>query len=400
VSAPDDGSDVLQDLLAPRRAQATAAPTRTEPRGDGGAPEERRPRPEEPRRRRIGLKVFLAVVVVMLLLLGGAAVWLQRQISPSGGPGDEVRLEIAEGSSTEDIARLLEDEGVITSATIFEYYAKYKGADAIQAGEYVMRENSSMGAALAVLEAGPAPPTYDEVTIPEGLSVWASAGIPTPGPLVDRLDQAVDRFTSDSITQVLLSGQLRSQYLPAEQGSLEGMLFPDTYRIEEEDDEATVLGRMVSRFDEVAAEVGLDDSQALVGRTPYEVIVIASLIEREASLDEERAQVSRVIHNRLEQGIPLGIDASIAYAVGGAENGTLTASQLETDSPYNTRINQGLPPTPIAVPGRESLEAALHPADGPWLYYVLQDQSGAHFFTESYDEFLAAKERCQAAGLC
>jgi UPF0755 protein len=96
----------------------------------------------------------------------------------------------------------------------------------------------------------------------------------------------------------------------------------------------------------------------------------------------------------------LGIDASVAYGAGGATNGTLTASQLETDTPYNTRINTGLPPTPIGLPGRASLEAAMNPADGPWLYYVLADQDGRHFFTDSYDEFLNAKDRCQELGLC
>ena len=397
MTPPDDGSDVLEDLLGPGRS---TSPSPAGPEAPRTAPPAGRERRDEPRPRRLGLKIALGVFVVFLLILGLGAVWLQRQISPSGGQGEEVALTIPEGASTTDIAALLEDEGVITSATIFEYYARYKNADTLQAGEYVLHENSSMGAVLAVLEAGPAPPDHDEVTVPEGLSVWASAGLPTPGPVVQRLDDSVERFTTESLTQVLLSGEIRSRYLPAEQGSLEGLLFPDTYRIEEEDDETAVVRSMVERFDEVAADVGLDQAPNLVGRSPYETIVIASLIEREAGVDEDRAKVSRVIYNRLEQGIPLGIDASIAYAVGGAQNGTLTASQLATDSPYNTRENQGLPPTPIAVPGRESLDAALHPADGPWLYYVLQDQSGAHFFTESYDEFLEAKTRCQDAGLC
>jgi UPF0755 protein len=283
---------------------------------------------------------------------------------------------------------------------VFRYYVRFRSHGTIEAGNYQLRRHDSMGSTLASLEAGPQAPPYDQVTIPEGYSVWRSAGLPVPGPMVTRLDQAVDRFTTPSISRVLLSGELRSKYQPAGNGNLEGLLFPDTYRIEEHDTERTIIKAMIDKFDQVAGGLGYDNAQALTGHTPYETIIVASLVEREAGIDADRAKVARVIYNRLEQGMPLGIDASIAYAVGGATNGTLTASQLATDSPYNTRLHTGLPPTPISLPGRPSLEAALHPADGPWLYYVLAGQDGHHFFTDSYDQFLAAKDRCRAMGLC
>lgn len=352
------------------------------------------------RRRGRGCLVVLGVLVVFALAAAAGSVWLMKQVNP-GGAGDEVALTIPEGTSTSGIARLLADEGIVTNATIFEYYVKFRGNDVpIQAGDYVLREHASMGATLATLHAGPQAPPYDQVTIPEGYSVWNGAGLPVPGPMVTALDDAVDRFTSDSISAVLLSGALHSRYQPADQGNLEGLLFPDTYRIEEEDTETTIVQAMIDRFDQVAAAAGYDDAEATTGLSAYETIIVASLVEREAGIDEDRAKVARVIYNRLEQGIPLGIDASIAYAVGGATDGTLTASQLAVDSPYNTREVAGLPPTPIALPGRASLEAAMHPADGPWLYYVLAGQDGHHFFTDSYDEFLEAKGRCQDLGLC
>lgn len=368
---------------------------------------ERRPAPSGPaervvvheHRRGRGCLVVLAILVVLALAAAGASLWVMKQVNP-GGAGDEVAITIPEGTTTAGIAELLVSEGVVTNATIFEYYVKYRGDGTIQAGDYVLQESSSMGAALAVLEAGPQEPPYDQVTIPEGYSVWNGAGLPVPGPLVTALDEAVDRYTTESISEVLLSGEHRSRYLPADQGNLEGVLFPDTYRIDEDTTEAQVVQAMIDRFDQVAQELGYDDTESAVGLTPYETIIVASLVEREASLDEERAKVARVIYNRLAQGMTLGIDASTAYAVGGATNGTLTASQLETDSPYNTRINTGLPPTPIGLPGRASLEAALNPAEGDWLYYVLTSQDGSHTFTETYDEFLVAKEQCQALGLC
>lgn len=424
----DDGSDILAELLAPRETPtppqpAPAARPPAEP--DAAAPAGARPdpgptgpppgessrtrasatgassRPATPKRRRgRGCVVVLGLLVVLALAAGAASLWVMGQVNP-GGEGEDVALTIPEGTSTTGIATLLEEAGVVTNATIFEYYLRFRGGDiTIQAGEYVLRENASMGATVATLKSGPQSPPYDTVTIPEGYSVWQGAGLPTPGPLVTALDESVDRFTAESISAVLLSGDLRSRYSPADEGNLEGLLFPDTYRIEEEDTETTIVQAMISRFDQIAGEAGYDDAEATTGLSAYETIIVASLIEREAGIDEDRAKVARVIYNRLEQGIPLGIDASIAYAVGGATNGTLTASDLDIDSPYNTREVAGLPPTPIALPGRASLEAAMNPADGPWLYYVLASQDGHHFFTDDYDEFLDAKETCQDLGLC
>jgi len=381
------------------RPPAGAGPARRPPAGDRPASNGGSERVVvHERRRGRGCLVLLAVLAVFALAAAGVSVWLMKQVNP-GGAGDEIAITIPEGTTTAGIAQLLADEGIVTNATIFEYYVKYRGEGTIQAGDYTLRESSSMGSALAVLEAGPQEPPYDQVTIPEGYSVWNGAGLPVPGPLVTALDEGVDRFTTESIAQVLLSGELRSRYLPPEQGNLEGVLFPDTYRVDEDTTETQVIQAMIDRFDQVAQDLGYDDTSA-VGLTPYETIIVASLVEREAGIDADRAKVARVIYNRLAEGMPLGIDASIAYAVGGATNGTLTAAQLDTDSPYNTRENVGLPPTPIGLPGRASLEAALHPADGPWLYYVLTSQDGSHTFTETYDEFLQAKEQCQALGLC
>jgi UPF0755 protein len=132
--------------------------------------------------------------------------------------------------------------------------------------------------------------------------------------------------------------------------------------------------------------------------TPYEILIVASLIEEETKVDAERPKVAQVIYNRIRQGIPLGIDATSRYEAE-IEGRDRESIDFESDSPYNTRRAAGLPPTPIASPGRASIEAALNPEDGPWLYYVLQDEAGNHLFTESYDEFLRAKEDCAAAGL-
>ncbi|MEA3020432.1 MAG: hypothetical protein QOI47_1956, partial [Actinomycetota bacterium] len=193
---------------------------------------------------------------------------------------------------------------------------------------------------------------------------------------------------------------IRSGFQPPNQPSMEGLLFPDTYRIEQTEDEQHVLQRMVDTFDQVAGDIGYANAQAKVGVSPYEAIIVASLVESEAKVDGDRAKIARVIYNRLQKHIPLGIDATFYYVLGESRKHTgLRQSDLAIDSPYNTRKNAGLVPTPIAVPGRASLEAALNPEPGPWLYYVIADKAGRHAFTDDYNQFLRDQQAAQKAGL-
>jgi UPF0755 protein len=360
-----------------------------------------------PRRRWPAVLATFALLVVVAV--GGAGFYVSRQIDPPGEPGAEVEVIIPEGTGASSIADLLEQAGIITNATIFSAYVKVKGVgDNWLAGRYLMRENSSFDDAITVLDAGPGAIPFDQVTVPEGYTVFASAGLPAPGTVVQRIvdrDNGIPRFNQQRIMELLLGGTLRSQFQPPDVGSLEGMLFPDTYRVEREEGPNVLLTDMVERFDQIAAESGIGDATSRVRQatggaveiTPYQAIIVASLIEREARVPEERPMMARVIYNRLADGTVLGIDASLNYALG---HPATLESELATDSPYNLREVAGLPPTPIAVPGRASLEAAVAPAAGEWRYYVLSDEAGHHTFTNTYDEFLDAKAQCQAAGLC
>jgi len=159
-----------------------------------------------------------------------------------------------------------------------------------------------------------------------------------------------------------------------------------------------VLQRLADQMDAVLDELDADGIGASFGLSRYEVVILASLIEEEAKVPGDRAKISRVIHNRLEQGIPLGIDATSRYEaiLAGRDRDAL---DFQSDSPYNTRRTLGLPPTPIAAPGRGAIEAALNPEPGPWTFYVLMDAEGNHFFTDSNQEFLRAKEACRQQGL-
>lgn len=360
-----------------------------------------------PRRRRWPA-VLASFALIAVVAVGAAGYYVSQKIDPPGDPGDEVEVIIPEGTGTAEIADQLEAAGIISDATIFRAYLKVTGDGNWLAGRYLLREDASFDEAIAVLDAGPGEIPFDQVTVPEGYTVFADAGLPAPGTVVQRLvdpENGIPRLNQQRIMELLLSGNVRSQFQPQDVSNLEGFLFPDTYRLEEDEGAPALINQMVQRFDQIATEAGVGDATARISQatggavqiTPFQAVIVASLIEREARVPEERAKMARVIYNRLEQGIALGIDASLNYALG---RPATTESDLATDSPYNLREVAGLPPGPIAVPGRASLQAAVAPAAGEWLYYVLADESGRHTFTNTYDEFLEAKAQCQAAGLC
>ncbi len=337
------------------------------------------------------LTVLGGSLLVLLVALAGAGFWVSRQIDPPGEPGEVVQIEIPEGSTSDDIGTLLADEGIITSSFVWEWYIRVNGGGPFQAGLYDLRLDSSMGEVVDVLEGGPKPPEERSVTVPEGLTATETVARLADPEKGLGLDAAV-------LQQLLTSGEVRSRYLPEGQTNPEGTLFPETYRVGEDFDERSVLTTMIGQLDATLAELGVESAQERFNLTPYEVLIVASLIEEETKVDAERPQVARVIYNRLRTGTPLGIDATSRYEAE-LEGRDRSDIDFTSDSPYNTRRVAGLPPTPIANPGRASIEAALNPAEGDWLYYVLADEQGNHFFTASYDEFLAAKERCADAGL-
>ncbi|MGK2948383.1 MAG: endolytic transglycosylase MltG, partial [Acidimicrobiales bacterium] len=346
-------------------------------------------RRESSRGRRV-LTVVLVVVVVIALAVGGAFVWVQRQIDPPGEPGEAQEVEVPQGSTADDIGRLLADEGIIASDMVWGWYLRINGGGPFQAGLYELSPNSAMADVIRTLEAGPRPPEERSFTIPEAFT------------LPEILDRLADEelglgFDRATLQQIVDSGEVTSSVL-GPVPSFEGLLFPDTYRVAEDADEGAVLRQMVAQLDAVLTELDVASAEERFNLTPYEVLIVASLIEEETKVDAERPMVARVIYNRLSQGIPLGIDATSRYE---AELAGRSRDDIDftSDSPYNTRRTQGLIPTPIASPGRASIEAALNPAEGPWTFYVLEDAEGNHFFTDSNSEFLAAKERCRLAGL-
>jgi len=378
----DDHDDGYEDELGEAHADAYDDEldeddyVELRPRGSGG--------------RRL-LTVFVVLLLVFAILLGASAMWVQRQIDPPGAPGEAQSVVIPEGSTSDAIGKLLADEGIITSELIWEWYLRINGGGPFQAGTYELSENSSIGDVIDVLTEGPAPIEERSFTVPEALTLKE---------ILDRLADPDKGLGLDraKLQDLMDSGQIRWSGQPADQPSNEGILFPETYRIDADADEEAVLRKLVGQLEAVMTELDVESAQQRFNLSPYEVLVVASLIEEETKVDAERNKVARVIYNRLSQGMPLGIDATSRYEaeLAGRDRGDI---DFDSDSPYNTRKIAGLPPTPIAAPGRASIEAALNPADGPWTYYVLQDAEGNHFFTDSDSEFLAAKDRCRENGL-
>ena len=337
------------------------------------------------RRGRVVTALTILLALVVVGVIGGFVYLRSIGVNSTSDPGKKVELVIPSGSTSTSIGELLEKKGVIDSALGFRIAAYLDGgAQDIQAGRYEIPTGLSANDALArLLEDGPIV-EFVSVTFPEGSWLTDFARI---------LDENT-HISGDEFLDVVTSGKVESKYRPADVNTMEGLLFPSTYQIVESDDALSVARRFAAEFEEQVDGLDFSDAESL-GVTPYQAITIASMIEAEAQLDEERPMVARVIYNRIEEEMELGIDATVQYAIGEHKE-ELTVSDLEVDSPYNTRRYPGIPPTPIGAPGLASLEAALAPADGPWLYYVLNDCEGHHAFSESYDEFLANKDIYQA----
>ena len=339
------------------------------------------------RRRRRGPLIVLGVLLSVLLVAGAGGAWAMRQIRPSGARGAAISVTIPSGTSTSAIAALLERDGIITNARVFRYYLKLAGGGPFQAGQYVFHRHDHMSRVADALRTGPIIVTR-RLTIPEGLTL---------AQIAERVGRLPNRSAARFL-EVARSGVVRSQVVPAGFTNLEGLLFPDTYSIEPNEDETRILTRMVSLFDQQVLGLGYQDAARRVGVSPYQAAIVASLVESEAKVPEDRAPIARVIYNRLARGMPLQIDATVQYALG-AHHERVLNRDLAVNSPYNTYRVKGLPPGPISSPGRSSLAAALDPAPGPWIYYVLADANGKHAFTDSSAEFEKLKAAAHAKGL-
>lgn len=347
------------------------------------------------------LKFGGVVVLVLLIAVFGAR--LARDLAArfpaeveSVAPGavGEVSFTIPAGVSARTIGDILEESGLIEDGDEFELEVRRLGvADELKAGDYTL-EGGTLSEMIAAVVAGPAASNVISLRVIEGLTIDEM--------LESIADQTV--HTRAELEEALLGGEVKSVLLPEsappdhpEITRWEGLLAPDTYEFREDATPEQILSRLA---DTLASRVDDQDWTLLeaAGLTPYQGLIIASLIEREAKLAEDRPLIASVIKNRLDAGIGLQIDATVLYALG-ENRAQLLTDDLEVDSPYNTYLVPGLPPTPIAGVRLASLEAAAAPADTAFYYYVLVDSSGKHGFSETLEEHNRKKQEAKDAGV-
>ncbi len=337
------------------------------------------------------LRPLIIAVVAVLVVVGGLGAWTVKNdgylfgirtplAAPDyeGAGGEPVDVDVPEGATGFTIGAELEEKDVVASAEAFvRAFSANPDSGAIQPGTHEMKLQMSAAAAVELLVANEV--ARGGLTIPEGLTAA----------------QIEQRMIKQGWPEADVKAAFKDvkQMLPPEAGGKpEGWLFPSTYEVKpDETPAADVLAQMIAQTVSVLEYVQVPADQR------EEILAMASLIEREAKNPEDQPKMSRVIHSRIEQGWTLGIDAAILYGVG-RTSGALYQSELDDASnPYNLRIHKGLPPTAISNPGRSAIEAAMNPADGPWMYWCAVNlETGETKFATTEDEFNALVDELRA----
>ena len=330
-------------------------------------------------RKAVNILLLIAIVLIMAL----AAAFFREYEVPPVAPAGKVAFEIGPGQTVRAIARDLQERGIIRRSWAFlAGYKLFHEGQKIRAGEYELDLPLKAKDVLLTLLKGKI--LLHPLTVPEGLTVREvadlirDAGYPMRGSFLEACGDAGPISSWD--------GQA---------ADLEGYLFPDTYQFAKGTPARTVAEAMVKEFRRVFGEAGLRRATEL-GMTVRSVVTLASLIEKETSMPDEKPLVSAVFHNRLRIGMKLDCDPTVIYALkrDGLYRGRLLSRDLKYPSPYNTYVSAGLPPGPICSPGRDSLRAALYPAPEKYLYFVANND-GAHHFSRGYAEHLLAVKKYQ-----
>jgi uncharacterized YceG family protein len=365
-----------------------AAPQAPPPSMHAPAPAQSPPPPLPPARRQTPSRRLTRARLAALIALAAAValVWfLLSLFQPFAGSGSgRVIVQIPKGSSSSKVGSILARDGVVSSGFFFDVRALLAGKrSSLHSGRFVLKHDMSYSAAIDALSKPPPKVIAVKVAIPEGYT----------------RRQIADLVREDALSGDYLAASERSRLLsprhygaPRGTHNLEGFLFPATYDLRAGAPVQKLVDEQLIAFRRRFGSADARRAHAL-GVTPYEMLTVASMIEREAQTEHDRPLIAAVIYNRLREGIPLGIDATIYYAVEQRKGiatytGELTRSMLKIDSPYNTRTHKGVPPTPISNPGEASIHAAAHPAHVPYLYYVAgADGCGEQVFSKTYAQF-------------
>ena len=398
-------------LFSRRRLRDTAQ-LYSDESGEEPQPEEELP-PEPPRKRHkrivpLFVKIILYVVIVAVVSVGaGYAAWAcATDVLAFGRSSDTIQVTVPENASLDAITDMLHENGLIQYPWLFKLYCKFThSAGRMDAGTYELAYNYDYHALVSGMTETGGTRTTVRVMLPEGATCAQ----------IFALLEKNGVCTAEKLGESAANTQFDYWFLEdipyGETNRLEGFLFPDTYDFYVNDDPDRVLEKLLSNFnrkfsDDASAQLetlntalaerwtakGYDESYIEAHRmTIYDLVTVASMIEKETASAKESSTIASVIYNRLcdPANYPyLNIDATIVYALGGID-GALTYEDTQIDSPYNTYNRTGLPAGPISNPGLSSISAALNPADTSYYYYALDDSTGLHHFSESYDEHQA-----------
>jgi UPF0755 protein len=344
----------------------------------------------------VGSLALKRILQISFVVIGLAAVWFAGSYlyrltdfsAPiSDGPVKTIQFTVNKGETTTSIADRLHDEGLIQNSFIFRIMVQLKGADAnFEAGEFELRSNMTTDELIAALSHAQAVST--QITIPEGLRSEQIAELLAEQGMVNK----------DEFMQLVKEGNFDYDFLKdrPEGSTLEGYLFPDTYFVPNSYGAKEIINMMLDNFDKKFTS---DMRQQLIqrGLNIHAVATMASVVEREVHVPEERATVAGVFYNRLEAGMPLQSDPTVQYAVGQSPDWwpkDLTQDNLNTESPYNTYLHTGLPPAPICNAGIAALQAAVSPEENDYLYFVAKGD-GSHVFAKTLEEHNANVQQYQ-----
>ncbi len=280
----------------------------------------------------------MILATALILIAGWVGWWYVERAKPDGELTEPVPFTVLDGDTVESIAGRLEAQGFVEDASVFTWYVGRNGGIEVVPGYYQLRQNDHMGNVLARLRTPP-DQTYARVTFPEGFTLQQMA---------QRLAEEQPRLTVDAFMAAANASSVLSAYRPPGVTSLEGLLFPDTYQVSNADNEAQVVERMVTLMERVAGQEDLEAKAAALGRTPYEILIVASMIEKEAKLDEDRPKIARVIYNRLYGNMPLQIDATLYY---GNDRSTPFSELRQIDGPVQHVPATGPPADADLQPG-------------------------------------------------
>lgn len=339
-----------------------------------------------------GAKKFILIIIIILLILVLAAgfgfiKFFSGYSEPlDSGSEETVDIEIPVGSSTASIAKILEENGLIADADTFKIITKITRNADYKAGYYTLSPAMSMKEIREQLLSGRDSADNAMLVIPEGYTMTDIAAAA----------EKAGACTADEFLYEAANGQFDYDFLQtAVQGEkrLEGYLYPDSYDVSRGEGAHSVINRMLGRFGEVYGQIVSEhaDSPVLSQYDTNQIITVASMVEREAFLDADRAPIASVIYNRLNAGMKMQFNTTVEYILGERRN--LTNEDIKVDSPYNTYLYAGLPPGPIASPGKASIEAAILPAETNYYYFVTSDKGDSSMaFSETYEQFLVTKE--------